>query len=165
MSLLYIHRFYTWQKAKHQCQSHKRTRLYRAANTPQVSSEPCAAATHGDGLMAEGSAFNKPKPKPRSLHKIPQGKRTSGIITDDHLFLCKALKLHETRLINALLYRSHLSVPKVVKIAGQNQSCITHYVIFLSLYKPPHHVSFLVEFCITDPEEGLSIRSKRRKIE
>ena len=49
--------------------------------------------------------------------------------------------------------------------AGQNQSCITHYVIFQSLYKPPHHVSFLVEFCITDPEEGLSIRPKRRKID
>ena len=47
----------------------------------------------------------------------------------------------------------------------QNQSCITHYVIFQSLYKPPHHVSFLVEFCITDPEEGLSIRPKRRKID
>ena len=29
----------------------------------------------------------------------------------------------------------------------------------------PHHVSFLVEFCITDPEEGLSIRPKRRKID
>ena len=41
----------------------------------------------------------------------------------------------------------------------------THYVIFQSLYKPPHHVSFLVEFCITDPEEGLSIRPKRRKID
>ena len=46
--------------------------------------------------------------------------------------------------------------------AGQNQSCITHYVIYQSLYKPPHHVSFLVEFCITDPEEGLSSRPKRR---
>ena len=91
-----------------------------AANTPQVSSEPCVAATattHGDGLMAEGSAFNKPKPKPRSLHKLPQGKRTS----DDPSLLCKALKLHETRLINALLYRSHLSVPKVVKIAQDNE--------------------------------------------
>ena len=93
----------------------------RAAHTSQVSSEPCAAAgiaaTHGDGLMAEGSAFNKPKPKSRSLHKLPQGKRTS----DDPLLLCKALKLHETRLINALLYHSHLSVPKVVKIAQDNE--------------------------------------------
>ena len=33
------------------------------------------------------------------------------------------------------------------------------------LYKPPHHVSFLVEFCITDPEEGLSSRPKRRTYE
>ena len=27
----------------------------------------------------------------------------------------------------------------------QNQSCITHYVIYLSLYKSPHHMSFVLQ--------------------
>ena len=31
--------------------------------------------------------------------------------------------------------------------------------------KPPHHVSFLVEFCITDPEKGLSSRPKCQMID
>ena len=54
---------------------------------------------------------------------------------------------------------------KVLRVETQQPGSSTHYVIFQSLYKPPHHVSFLVEFCITDPEEGLSIRPKCRKID
>ena len=27
----------------------------------------------------------------------------------------------------------------------QNQSCITHYIIYLSLYKSPHHMSFVLQ--------------------